>query len=119
MQHDTGPIANYLRTHRKRAGLSQRELAGLLGYTDEGAISRHEQSQTLPPLLIAISYEIIFKAPVSALFPGIHGTLQEGIEDRLLELEHELGQRSARGATAPFVAQKLLWLYERHANSEA
>src|SRR5205085_1827135 len=89
MQHNTGPIANYLRTHRKRAGLSQRELARLLGYTDEGAISRHEQSQTFPPLFIAISYEIIFKAPVSTLFPGIHVTLREEIENRLSELEHE------------------------------
>ncbi len=118
MQQNTGPIAN-LRTHRKRAGLSQRELARLLGYTDEGAVSRHEQSQSLPPLLIALCYEIIFQVPVAVLFSGLHGSAQEVVEGRLSELERELGQRSGNEAGASLVAQKLLWLYERRADSEA
>src|SRR2546425_6225186 len=36
-------VGNYLRTHRKRAGMSQRELGLLIGYEHEGQVSRHER----------------------------------------------------------------------------
>jgi len=113
-QRNTGPLGNYLRTHRKKAGLSQRELGRLLGYgNQETTVSRHEQSHTLPPLLIALCYEVLYNAPISQLFPGIHLTAKQVIELRLLEFESELENRSGKGVSAALVAQKLMWLYER------
>ena len=41
---------NYLRRHRRTRGLSQRELALLVGYKQQWQVSRHELSKTMPPL---------------------------------------------------------------------
>jgi transcriptional regulator with XRE-family HTH domain len=109
-----GPnVGNYLRARRKKAGLSQRELGKLLGYADEGAVSRHEQSKTIPPLSIAIAYEIIFQNHVSELYPAATEKMKMTIEQRLLDFEKELQERTARGGQAPHIHQKLAWLSER------
>jgi transcriptional regulator with XRE-family HTH domain len=110
---NNGRLGNYLRTHRRRTGLSQRELGYLLGYSDEGAVSRHEQSQTIPPLLSALGYEVIFRVPIAKLLPGIRLTVEQTMEARLLLLEQELQLGTGKGARAKTVAQRLAWLYER------
>jgi hypothetical protein len=89
------------------------ELGILLAYADEGAVSRHERSKTLPPLLIAIAYEVIFQAPVSELFPGMREMVELTIEPRLLRFEQELQEINQRNNKALRVAQKLAWLNER------
>lgn len=106
-------LNTYLRTHRRKAGLSQRELGNLLGYEDEGAVRRHEKLKTLPPLLIAIGYEVVFKMPVGKLFSGLKETVEKTVEPRILELEEKLQQKSGKGRRASHVAQKLAWLSER------
>jgi DNA-binding XRE family transcriptional regulator len=104
---------NYLKTHRKRSGLSQKEMGKLLGYKDKGQISRHERSESSPPLTTALAYEVIFRVPVSTIFVGTHGSISRDIEDKLHQLEVELQNRSARDRDANIVAQKLMWLNER------
>lgn len=112
-------LANYIRIHRRRSGLSQRELEQILGYKNEGSVSQHELFQVMPPLRIAISYEIIFRSPVAELFGGLHDALARDIEDKLAALERELGQRSASGRDANATARKLMWLTARkHAAQE-
>src|ERR1039458_8748831 len=73
-------LATYLRSHRKHSGLSQRELAYLLGYPDEGQVSRHERAYSIPSFLIALSYQAIFRVPVSDLFPVAYETVRQTIE---------------------------------------
>jgi transcriptional regulator with XRE-family HTH domain len=107
------PRANYLKAHRKKTGLSQRELGLLLGYTDEGQVSRHERSESIPPIIAALSYEAVFRISMSALFPGLSGEVARVIEEKLAAFEDELGNRSARGRGANRTAQKLTWLKER------
>jgi DNA-binding XRE family transcriptional regulator len=104
---------NYLRMHRKKAGLSQRELGLLLGYGDKGQISRHERSRTAPRLLTALGYEVIFKASIPEIFPELHASVSREVEARLAAMEEALGQRSGRGRGANIVAQKLIWMMER------
>jgi DNA-binding XRE family transcriptional regulator len=108
-----GRLGNYVRTHRKKAGLTQRELGGVLGYNDEGAVSRHERSRSLPPLLIALGYSIIFRTSVSEIFAGLHETVEQVVESRLRELEETLQQRSGENSQAAVTARKLEWLSER------
>jgi transcriptional regulator with XRE-family HTH domain len=108
--HATG---NYLKSHRKKTGLSQRELALLIGYADEGQVSRHERSKSIPPLIVALSYEALFRVSVSVLFPGLFEALAERIEERLTEFEEELGKRAASGRKANTTAQKLIWIKKR------
>jgi transcriptional regulator with XRE-family HTH domain len=114
-------LVNYVRVRRKRAGLSQRELALILGYGDEGVISRHELFRTVPPLLIALGYEVTFQTSVSELFPGLRETIENAIEANLAEFESALRKQTAI-ATASHLAvisRKLEWLAERREASAA
>ena len=108
-------LANYLRTYRRRSGLSQRELGLLLGYENRGQVSRHERFATNPPLAIALAYEVIYRAPVSTIFLGMHDELKTTIETRLATMEEELQGRSANDSDAVSIARRLEWLMERRA----
>lgn len=68
----THKLDNYLRTYRKRAGLSQDEMAYLLGTRDGTKSCRHESFARVPSLETALAYEAILRAPVSELFAGLY-----------------------------------------------
>lgn len=103
---------NYLKAHRRESGLSQRELGNLIG-TGSGQVSRHERSTSVPPLAAALAYELIFHVPVSTIFIGICDSIKQDIEDKLRQLEEDLGNREILDRDANMVAQKLVWLNER------
>lgn len=65
------PLTHYLITHRKRAGLSQDELAFLLGSKSGTKVSRHEQERREPSLKTALAYAAVYRVPVEDLFPGL------------------------------------------------
>lgn len=106
-------FGNYLRVHRRKAGLSQKELGRLLGYRRSWQVSRHERSQTVPPLLIALAYQKIFQTPISALFTGMAATVEKAIEESVASFEKDLKEKGAKGRTADGVAQKLTWITTR------
>jgi transcriptional regulator with XRE-family HTH domain len=106
-------IGNYLRSHRRKSGLSQRELAHIVGFLSGIPVSRQERSVTIPTLLIALGYEAVFRVPVSELFPGLYRTVEASIEEQLESMENELQQSSTKGRQAAFIARKLEWLWER------
>jgi transcriptional regulator with XRE-family HTH domain len=108
-------LVNYIRVRRRQAGLSQRELAQILGYRNEGVVSRHERFRSVPPLLMALGYEVVFQTSVSELFPGLRQTIGDVIESSLTEFESTLRQQQARAARSqlPLVTRKLDWLEER------
>jgi hypothetical protein len=110
------PLVNYVRIHRRKACLSQRELGQALGYRDEGAVARHEQFRGLPPFLVALGYEIIFQLPVSEIFPGLKQTMAFGVEQRLVEFESKLRMQADTGSQNSMIARKLEWLSERRSS---
>lgn len=85
----------------------------MLGYGNEGCISRHESFRILPSLEIAIGYEVVFRVPVSELFAGLRDEVTEDVEARLAQLEQTLGQRSFKDGNGEATARKLMWLCER------
>jgi DNA-binding XRE family transcriptional regulator len=105
-------LPNYIRIHRRRAGLTQRDLSDLIGFRTE-SIARHEQFHSIPPLQIALGYEIIFHVPISDLFAGLRDEIATDIEPKLAKLEEQLGTRSARGRNSNDIARKLMWLSDR------
>jgi DNA-binding XRE family transcriptional regulator len=107
-------LANDIRIHRRKTGLSQHDLGQVLGYLTEGPVARHEDGRRLPSLRIAIGYEIIFRVPVSEIFTDIRNEVSVTVEARLAQLEQQLGQHSARDRDATAIARKLTWLYERN-----
>ena len=95
--------------HRKHTGLSQRELARLLGYENKVSVSRHERLCALPPLFSALAYEVIFRVPVSDLFAGLTEAIEEIVGERLEELEKNLQQQThgaARSRTLDWLAAR-------------
>ena len=111
-------LANYLRTHRRNAGLTQRELGRILGYRDEGSVCRHERFHVRPPLVVALSYEIVFRIPISEIFAGLRDEVEGEVEERLEALEKDLQQCSAKDRNANAIARKLMWLSERRSSED-
>lgn len=110
---DDNKLGNCLRTHRKKSGLSQREVAQVIGFRDGALVSRHERSHSLPPLQHALAYEVLFRAPVAGLFAGLQATVEQTIEAELAKLEGQLQNESGKGPQAALTARKLEWLTER------
>ena len=108
-------LGNYLRTQRRSAGLSQREIGRLLGYRNHWQVSRHERSRIAPPLLTALAYEAIFRVPVAALFTGMYDTVARVIEGNLVTLERDILAHGSSGHLPIGHAKKLRWLNDRKA----
>ena len=60
---------NRLWQARGRANLEQKQVARLLGHTTCDQLSRYERGARMPGLRIAFKLEIIYRTPVSRLFP--------------------------------------------------
>jgi hypothetical protein len=67
----TQRLETYLRPLRRRFGLTQRELAFLIGAKDAGVIGRIEGMHRAPSLLWMCACAIIFDAAPVELFPGL------------------------------------------------
>lgn len=91
------PLENYLRTYRRRSGLLQRELAVLLNET-RATVTRHESGLRMPPLDVALAYEVILGISVRDLFAGryhaVEATVRERAEHLLATLRETPGDHS-------------------------
>src|SRR5690242_17667076 len=65
------PLKSYLRTYRKRAGLTNDEMAFLAGSMSGTSVTRHENARRLPLLRTALIYELILRVPVRSLYEGL------------------------------------------------
>jgi transcriptional regulator with XRE-family HTH domain len=101
---------------RKLSGLTQKEVAYLLGSESPGAVSKHERSGAAPSLPLALGYEIIFGEPISKLFGELHALIEKSIECRAAELQEQLGNTSAKGQRGVLTAKKLEFLHMRQSH---
>jgi DNA-binding XRE family transcriptional regulator len=105
-------LASRVRSHRKKAGLSQKDLGRIVGLT-EAQVSRHERFGIVPPLFVALAYEAVFAVSVRELYPRFYEEIKQRIEKRLSAMETELQQMSVKGRQANRVARRLEWCCER------
>jgi transcriptional regulator with XRE-family HTH domain len=63
-------LPNYIRHHRKRLGLSQEEVAFLLGWNGSAQTSRYEHFCRIPTLQTALALSHIFQTSIYELFSG-------------------------------------------------
>src|ERR1700683_4916095 len=84
-------LENYLKTYRKRAGISQKEMGYLLGAHDGAEASRYEHFKRMPSLETALFYEAVFQAPVSELFAGVYEKAERAAARRAKLLRKRLG----------------------------
>jgi DNA-binding XRE family transcriptional regulator len=103
-------INNFLRTYRKRSGLTQGEVAFLLGCKDAGQVSRYERRYRLPTLRTAFACASILRVPVEKLFPGIQQEVDREASSRLEKLRLDLAAKALRGRNGKPSANKLRWL---------
>ena len=95
-------LTTYLRTFRRRTGLSQDEIAFLLcgGCEPERTksacpatgttVSRHERGEQRPSLEILIAYEIILGTQLNSIYPEWYAALHQRIRTRAAALLGEL-----------------------------
>jgi transcriptional regulator with XRE-family HTH domain len=108
MKHPPQVLRNYLRMHRKRSALTQRELAGLLGCEHGSKVSRYERGERVPGFATLLAYEIVFRTNGADLFRGVAEKLSRTIRDRASRLHKHLdAERST-----PLVTQKMEFLVE-------
>ena len=79
MTHTERTVLCYLRTHRRIWGLTQRELASLLGFESAAHVSRIENGKRAPTVESALACQVIFGIPPSAMFPHAYDVVEERV----------------------------------------
>src|SRR5712692_379483 len=90
-------LNNYLRSYRRRSGLSQSEVAFLLGSHDGGQVSRYEKGHRLPPLRTALAFTTILGVSLGTLFSGIQLSVDKEIIPRTAKLRAKLERGRGHG----------------------
>ena len=101
----THKLENYLRTYRKRSGLTQREVAFLVGCRNGAQVSRYEKRRHLPPLRTALACGAAFGVSVSELFAGLREAAGKAVGERMLALKSKLETTPAQDRDARLVTQ--------------
>lgn len=91
---------NYLRLYRKRLGLSQHEIAFLLGWRDGSQPSRYEHFSCLPRLRTALALAVIFRVSVYELFSGEYQKVENEVCRQAQRLKARLTMESPDQRTA-------------------
>lgn len=89
----TTKLANYLRSYRKRSGLSQDDIAFLMGCQSVTQLARYENCSRLPQLRNAFALEVILNAQARALFAGLFEDADRVVAERARTLL-EFAERS-------------------------
>lgn len=100
-------LPTYLRTYRKRSGLSQKEVATLIAAISSTTVSRHEAGNRALSLADAFTYEALFGVPASALFPGEYEKSRSRVEAQAIGL---LGKLARAGTETSAIRQKRFFL---------
>lgn len=82
-------------------GLSQKDVAFILGYLSGTKISRHERYLREPCLRTALAYEALFQVPMRELFAGIYEEVAAEVEGRARQLAERLARRDRATAVPP------------------
>lgn len=99
-------LQNYLRTYRKKAGLSQDEMAFLLGCEDGAKVSRYERFARRPNIETAFAYEMVFRISAQKLFGGVF----QKVHQKTIKRAQLLAQKLKRMQSDNLSTQKLAFL---------
>ena len=90
-------LPNYLRMHRRRMGLSQRQVASILGCRSGAKVSRYERFSREPALRAAIACEVLFGVPIRELFADVYEEVERAVERRARAQARRLAAERAGG----------------------
>lgn len=83
---------NYIRMFRKQAGLSQDELAFLLGWKSGSGISRFERGRREPTLEVLLAMEAVFGVPIRELYAGRFQKVERSVKERAGHFISDIGE---------------------------
>lgn len=86
----SSPVKNYLRTHRKRSGLRQSDMAFLLDLNGGYEISRLERHERDPSLQMVFGCQVLFDTLPHDLYPGLYAKVERITRRRICTLVKEL-----------------------------
>ncbi|EKD96571.1 MAG: Helix-turn-helix protein [uncultured bacterium] len=89
----------YLRTHRRKWALTQKEVAFLLGHKSSTHVSRLEQGKRIPCMDIVLACEVLFGLTPHRLFPKHYADIEEAVLARAAMLYKRLNKETSRVAT--------------------
>lgn len=92
-----------LQRYRKRNGLTQEEMAFLLGCSTAAQVSQYERLRRQPSGETMLRCQVIFGEPVNKLFPVLSEQVEEKTKTRARELREKIGQ----GDTSASAKRKL------------
>lgn len=107
------PLHNYLRTFRRGAGLTQKEVAYLLSGPSPSQVSRLERSKSEPNLRTLLALELLFHTPGRRLFAGVHDEVDHAVAGRAKRLLKRI-DRGAGTARLDRKRETLRTLVESH-----
>lgn len=87
---------HYLRSYRLRWGLSQSELASLLGWKRSEIISRIEKKKRYPTLRFVMACFVLFGTSAAELFPDIAASVEADVIDRVWDFYEEIQGNPSR-----------------------
>jgi DNA-binding XRE family transcriptional regulator len=79
----TARLPNHIRKYRKRAFLTQSEVAFILELKSSAGVSRHENFKQTPDLQSLLAYEMLFRTPVRNLFSGTRHKVEQKLLQRI------------------------------------
>ncbi len=83
-------LDNYLRSYRRRLGLSQNIVSELLGSQSGTKVSRYERRIRQVPLETALAYEAALGIPVADLFAGRFQDIHSAVRRRARKITRRL-----------------------------
>lgn len=95
MTHTKSKVLCYLRTHRRVWGLTQRELAALMGFASATHISRIENGKRAPTVEVAFACQVLFGIPPSAMFPHAYALVEEKVMRNIYRLHLALNNTTS------------------------
>jgi len=104
-------LDNYLRAYRKRSGLSQAEIAYLVGCKNRAQISQYELRTSTPPLPTALALQVALDVPIAELYAGTYDSIKKQVRRRAHRLALELRAKNP-GRGKSLILYRLQWLVE-------
>lgn len=94
----SSPVHGYLRTHRRKWALTQKELAFLLGHKSSTHVSRLEQGTRIPNKDVVLACEVLFGLTPRSFFPKLYTDIEEAVLARAATLYKRLDKETSHTA---------------------
>lgn len=88
------PLPNYIRSLRRGACLTQRELAWLAGGLNHSRLSRYESFDSMPDIQVAFAIAFIFGLPLKEVFPQLIEETEDEVARRAYRMLQVLEQQA-------------------------